>query len=54
MDEGVSPVRNANPPPEIDSRRPYEEERRRELDELDRRLEGPPEEGKGQYVDVLA
>lgn len=54
MDEGVSPVRNSNPPPEIDRQRAYEEDRRGELEELDRRMERPPEDGKGQYVDVLA
>lgn len=54
MDESIEQVRNDRPPPDVRDRQYYEESRREELRELDRRMERPPEEGKGQNVDVFA
>lgn len=54
MSDSVESVRSNPPPPEVDQRRIYEEQRRIELEELERSQERPPEEGKGQYLDVVA
>ena len=54
MSDRVEQVHNNPPPPELYDRRSYEEIRRSDLDELDRQRERPPEEGKGQNVDVYA
>jgi len=54
MDETIPPVRNETPPPEVNSWRNCDEQRRREVEEAERQQERPREDGKGQYVDVLA
>ena len=54
MGEGVEQVTNNLPPIETNGGRPYEEEYQVDGEEFDRHMERPPENGKGQNIDVLA
>ena len=54
MDENVESVRRSQIARDLQISQQYEEERQANLEELERQMERPPEEGKGQVVDVLA
>ena len=54
MNESLEPVQRNAPPPDYNVRRPYEEENQVDMEEIERSMDRPPEEGKGQFIDVLA
>lgn len=54
MDESLEPVQSNRSPADYYVRELYELEREAELEEIDRQMNRPPEEGKGQYIDVFA
>lgn len=54
MDESLEPVQSSRSQADYYYKELYELEREAELEELDRQMDRPPEEGKGQYVDVFA
>lgn len=52
MNDYIESIRNGVPPPDHQIQRIREEERRSDIEETERRMERPPEEGKGQVIDI--